>query len=196
MHERDGADLRGKYEEIYNSYFCGYTCKRERVCDTEGGHGDGTDVGNGGVIGGTDKDDGNDNQNNGGTVKPPEPVIPTVPAGSVKITEAAGDLEAAYVIWDKVDGAMSYNVYCKADGGEYVKIDAPLVREYKDYCRADAVGLKAGKYEFKVVPTGARARGLRVRERHVVRRVQRRRYAESGCKRSVYNRKYEGYGFS
>ena len=87
-------------------------------------------------------------------VKPNPPVIPTVPAGAVKITKAAGDLESAYVVWDKVEGAMGYNVYCKIDGGEFVKLDAPLVREYKTYCRADAVGLKAGKYTLKVVPTG------------------------------------------
>ena len=149
-----GGNMKKSIIRIFAAILASVSVFAFAACDTEGGHGDGTDVGNGGVIGGTDKDDGNDNQNNGGTVKPPEPVIPTVPAGSVKITEAAGDLEAAYVIWDKVDGAMSYNVYCKADGGEYVKLDAPLVREYKDYCRADAVGLKAGKYEFKVVPTG------------------------------------------
>ena len=117
------------------------------ACDTEGGNGGGTDTDNGGVI-----DSGNGN--GGGTVTPPEPVIPTVPAGSVKITKAVGDLEAAYVIWDKVDGAMSYNVYVKGESGDYAKLDAPLVREYKDYCRADAVGLKAGTYSFKVVPTG------------------------------------------
>ncbi|MDE7452865.1 MAG: pectate lyase [Clostridia bacterium] len=90
----------------------------------------------------------------GGQQKPSDPVIPTVPEGSVKITKAAGDLEAAYVVWEKVPGAMGYNVYCKADGGDYVKLDDQLVREYKDYCRADAVGLKAGTYSMKVVPTG------------------------------------------
>lgn len=138
------------------------------ACDTGGGNG--TDTGNGGVIdsgngsdnNGSDNNNGSDDNNGGGsgggngggTVTPPEPVIPTVPAGSVKITKAVGDLEAAYVIWDKVDGAMSYNVYVKGESGDYAKLDAPLVREYKDYCRADAVGLKAGTYSFKVVPTG------------------------------------------
>ncbi len=90
----------------------------------------------------------------GPSVTPPKPVIPTVPEGSVQITEAAGDLEAAYTVWNKVPGAMGYNVYCKAEDGDFVKLDDPLVREYKDYCRADAVGLKAGKYTLKVVPTG------------------------------------------
>ncbi len=91
----------------------------------------------------------------GGTVTPEPPVIPTVPKGAVQITEAVGDLEAAYAVWEKVDGAMGYNVYCKnEDGGDFVPLDAPLVREYKDYFRVDAVGLKAGKYTLKVVPTG------------------------------------------
>lgn len=106
--------------------------------------------------GGSGGNTGNQGGNTGGNVEVPDPpVIPTVPAGSVKITEAAGDLEAAYVKWDKVEGAMGYNVYCKNEAdGDFVKLDAPLVREYKDYCRADAVGLKAGKYTLKVVPTG------------------------------------------
>lgn len=103
-----------------------------------------------------DKSDIIDNDGKDDDKKDPDtkPVIPTVPKGAVQITEAAGDLESAYAIWDKVEGAMGYNVYYKIDGGEFVKLDAPLVREYKNYCRADAVGLKAGKYILKVVPTG------------------------------------------
>ena len=139
------------------------------ACDTDGGETAGTGNGtensgsleNGGTTDtdkDTDKDKDKDKDPNGDgkdpVVKPNPPVIPTVPAGAVKITKAAGDLESAYVVWDKVEGAMGYNVYCKIDGGEFVKLDAPLVREYKDYCRADAVGLKAGKYTLKVVPTG------------------------------------------
>ena len=135
--------------------------------DNEGGTGTGTE--NSGSIenGGNENKDpntGNENkdpntgngegENKDPVIKPDDPVIPTTPAGAVKITKAAGDLESAYAIWDKVEGAMSYNVYYKIDGGEYVQLDAPLVREYKDYCRADAVGLKAGKYTLKVVPTG------------------------------------------
>lgn len=73
-------------------------------------------------------------------------------AGSVKITVAEGDLEAAYAEWEKLSGATWYNVYCKGESGDFVKLDAPLVREYKNNFRADAVGLKAGKYTLKVVP--------------------------------------------
>ncbi len=144
------------------------------ACNTDGGEtantGNGTEnsgtVDNGttdndkkdDTTGGDKKDDdttgGDEDEKKDPVVKPNPPVIPTVPAGAVKITKAAGDLEAAYAVWDKVEGAMGYNVYYKADGGEFVKLDAPLVREYKTYCRADAVGLKAGKYTLKVVPTG------------------------------------------
>ncbi len=129
-----------------------------------GGSGNENTGGNGGGGGtqtpGTNPGGGSGNENTGGggnqggSENPAPPVIPTVPEGSVHITKAAGDLEAAYVTWDKVSGAMGYNVYCKEDGGEYKKLDAPLVREYKNYFRADAVGLKAGTYAFKVVPTG------------------------------------------
>lgn len=135
------------------------------ACDTGNGTGDGTGN-NGGITDGGGSDTGGDTGDNGNTggsgntggggfEKPEEPVIPTYPAGSVQITESKGDQESAYVIWNKVDGAMGYNVYYKNEaGGDYIKLDAPLVREYKNYCRADAVGLKAGTYTLKVVPTG------------------------------------------
>ena len=72
---------------------------------------------------------------------------------SVKITEANGWLESAYAEWDLADGIDSYNVYVK--GGQYAdytKIDAELVRIYKDHGRADVVGLQAGTYSLKVAP--------------------------------------------
>lgn len=52
-----------------------------------------------------------------------------------------------------VSGADGYNVYCKPEGGSYVQLDSMLIRQYGGYFRADAVGLKAGKYVLKVVPT-------------------------------------------
>lgn len=129
------------FETINGKYVC-IACGYEQGAAIQ----DGTGGSTGGSTGGNTP------------TNPGETVIPTTPAGAVKITEAAGDLEAAYAIWDKVDGAMGYNVYCKAESGSYVKLDAPLVREYKDgnkeYFRADAVGLKAGKYTLRVVPTG------------------------------------------
>ena len=73
--------------------------------------------------------------------------------GAVKITEAKGWLESAYVKFDLVSGAKTYNVYVK--GGQYAdytKIDQQLVRNYGSYGRADVVGLQAGVYALKVVP--------------------------------------------
>ena len=75
--------------------------------------------------------------------------------GQVKIIEAKGWLESAYVKFEKLTGATGYNVYFK--GGQYAdytQIDAMLVRDYGTYGRADVVGLKAGEdYAIKVVPT-------------------------------------------
>ena len=72
--------------------------------------------------------------------------------GQVKITEAQGWLESAYVTFSLLEGAKSYHAYIK--GGQYAdytKVDAQLVRNYGSYGRADVVGLKAGEYTVKVV---------------------------------------------
>ncbi len=66
-------------------------------------------------------------------------------------------LESAYIEWENVDGATGYNVYiCEEITGNYKQLDNELIRQYKDgtdsYWRADAVGLKAGKYHFRIVP--------------------------------------------
>ncbi len=84
----------------------------------------------------------------------PDPDPPAA-KGAVQITEGLGDLEAAYVKWTALDGASWYNVYYKAESGDWTKLDAPLIRQYETYFRADAVGLKAGKYSLKVVPRDA-----------------------------------------
>lgn len=86
-------------------------------------------------------------------VTPDNPVISN-PAQGVTITKAsAGELEAAYVEWTAADGAEWYNVYVSPEGeNDWEKLDAPLVRQYKNYYRADAVGLAAGSYDMKVVP--------------------------------------------
>ena len=72
---------------------------------------------------------------------------------TVSSRECSGWYESAYVEWQPVDGAKSYNVYIKgkteADSA-YKKLDDELIRQYPDYWRADAPGLKAGKYMFKV----------------------------------------------
>lgn len=71
----------------------------------------------------------------------------------VEITEACGWNESAYVLWTPVAGADGYHVYVKGeDDDTYVQTDQQLVRRYDTYCRADVVGLAAGRYTLKVVP--------------------------------------------
>ena len=77
----------------------------------------------------------------------------TNPAGKVQLLEARGWHESAYVTWTPYEGATDYSVYVR--GGQYTDwtvIDAPLVRDYGSYARADVVGLKAGEYALRVVP--------------------------------------------
>ena len=72
---------------------------------------------------------------------------------TVSSRECSGWYESAYVEWQPVDGAKSYNVYIKGEteaDSAYKKLDDELIRQYPDYWRADAPGLKAGKYMFKV----------------------------------------------
>jgi pectate lyase len=69
---------------------------------------------------------------------------------TVKINEAGGWLESAYVKWQSVSGAQSYNVYYSGNGVTDKKIDSPLIRSYGSYFRADVLGLKAGSYTIKV----------------------------------------------
>lgn len=68
------------------------------------------------------------------------------------IRRAQGWQESAYVEWDLMEGA-AYNVYIKGgDYADWTAIDAPLVRLYDAYGRADVVGLRAGYYRLRVVP--------------------------------------------
>lgn len=73
-------------------------------------------------------------------------------AQSVTITESVGWLESAYVKWQPVSGADSYNVYYSGMGNTSVKIDNQLIRNYGSYFRADILGLQAGSYTIEVVP--------------------------------------------
>ena len=67
----------------------------------------------------------------------------------VKIIEAQGWLETAYVKFEKMAGIKTYHVYVNGK-----TIDTQLVRDYGSYGRADAIGLGAGTYTMKVVPVG------------------------------------------
>lgn len=70
----------------------------------------------------------------------------------VTITEQTGWLESAFVKWNVVSGADSYNVYYTGGGKTDVKIDEPLIRSYGSYFRADIPGLTAGTYTITVKP--------------------------------------------
>lgn len=73
-------------------------------------------------------------------------------AAQVSINGQGGWFESAYVTWQKTAG-LAYNVYVSQVGSEtWTKLDNELVREYPTYGRADALGLTAGNYKFKVVP--------------------------------------------
>ncbi|MEN3324713.1 T9SS type A sorting domain-containing protein [Mariniflexile soesokkakense] len=71
---------------------------------------------------------------------------------TVTIDEAGGWLESAYVKWQPVAGAESYNVYYTGNGAVNQKIDNPLIRSYGAYFRADVLGLSAGTYTIGVKP--------------------------------------------
>lgn len=73
-------------------------------------------------------------------------------AQQVQITEASGWLETAFVKWQPVSGAQTYNVYYSGNGLTDQKIDDQLIRSYGTYFRADIPGLKTGSYTVKVKP--------------------------------------------
>ena len=80
-------------------------------------------------------------------------------AQSLTIDEAAGWLESAYVKWQPVDSAESYNVYVSGEGITDEKIDDQLIRNYGTFYRADVLGLREGTYTIKVVPVIAGEEG-------------------------------------
>ena len=70
------------------------------------------------------------------------------------ITEASGWFESAYAEWAPVSGADGYNAYIASAGSsDWKKIDSELIRSYSSFYRVDAVGLKAGDYQIKILPT-------------------------------------------
>lgn len=71
---------------------------------------------------------------------------------TIQINEASGWLETAFVKWQPVSGAQTYNVYYTGNGFTDQKIDDQLIRSYGSYFRADIPGLKAGTYTVKVKP--------------------------------------------
>lgn len=74
-------------------------------------------------------------------------------AAPVQIQEVGGWFESGYVTWSAHPDATNYNVYFKsASDAGWTQLDKELVRQYPGYYRADALGLKAGEYQFKVEP--------------------------------------------
>ena len=71
-------------------------------------------------------------------------------ATALTISKQEGWKESAFVIWQPVSGAESYNVYYSGEGLTDVKIDDQLIREYPDYYRADILALKAGSYTITI----------------------------------------------
>jgi pectate lyase len=77
-------------------------------------------------------------------------------SNAISITDSEGWLESAYIKWNPVSYADSYNVYV-IQNGTSTQLDNELIRLYKDdngnyYYRADAVGLASGSYTMKVIP--------------------------------------------
>jgi pectate lyase len=80
-------------------------------------------------------------------------------AQSVTINSYAGWLESAYVKWQPIDSAKSYNVYYSGGGYTDQQISNMLIRSYGTYYRADIPGLAAGTYTIKIVPVFTKVTG-------------------------------------
>lgn len=72
-------------------------------------------------------------------------------SAAVDVQQVGGWFESGYVTWTAA--ADDYNVYVASSAtSSFSLIDKELVREYPGYVRADVLGLKAGDYQFKIVP--------------------------------------------
>ncbi|UOQ54353.1 pectate lyase family protein [Hymenobacter cellulosivorans] len=80
-------------------------------------------------------------------------------AQALTILESSGWLESAYVKWQPVANAQSYNVYYSGNGVVNLKIDNQLIRSYGSYYRADVLGLSPGAYTLKIVPVTSGVEG-------------------------------------
>ena len=69
-------------------------------------------------------------------------------APAIEIKKSGGYKEGAYVEW--TGPTEVYNVYILS-GTKATPLDSMLIRKYANYYRADAVGLKQGKYSFRIV---------------------------------------------
>ena len=73
--------------------------------------------------------------------------------GEVDVLDCSGEFETAYVEFEKISSAESYNVYLKKNDS-FVKLDEKEVYVYdvNNYKRAEIFGLKKGNYDIKIVP--------------------------------------------
>ena len=83
----------------------------------------------------------------------------TILSQTIVITESSGWLESAFVKWQPIAEASSYNVYYTGEGITDRKIDTKLIRNYGSYYRADIPGLAAGNYTIKISPVIAGIEG-------------------------------------
>jgi pectate lyase len=80
-------------------------------------------------------------------------------AQAITVLESAGWLESAYVRWQPIAAAQSYNVYYSGGGAVNQRIDDQLIRSYGTYYRADVLGLQPGTYTLKIAPVVAGVEG-------------------------------------
>ncbi|MGI4743385.1 MAG: T9SS type A sorting domain-containing protein [Janthinobacterium lividum] len=73
-------------------------------------------------------------------------------AQTLTILESSGWLESAYVRWQPLATAQSYNVYYSGGGVVNQQLDTQLIRSYGSFYRADALGLAPGTYTLKIAP--------------------------------------------
>ena len=72
---------------------------------------------------------------------------------SANFIVADGWFETAYAEWSPMNGAEGYRVSVTPAGSNIsTEVNNYLIREYEDYWRVDAVGLKAGNYTITVTP--------------------------------------------
>ena len=69
-------------------------------------------------------------------------------ASTIEIQKSGGYAEGAYVEWTGPN--TIYYVYI-ISGTKATPLDIMIIRYYSTYYRADAVGLKAGKYTFRII---------------------------------------------
>ena len=86
-------------------------------------------------------------------------LVPFAMRGEVKILNAGGLLESAYVEWVPESGVTEYEISAVhwidgVEGGaaEWLDVDEQLIRSYGTYFRADVLGLKPGTYQLSIFP--------------------------------------------